>query len=486
MRSKTYMVDYWDTQVEVSIPEHIDVVVGEIENPPPLPNPEKAVREAIANPIASGPLSELAKKAGNGRVTIGFDDRAPRLRRLVMPIVIEELIKAGVKEENISLLLAGGNHCKWSWVEIRDGLGSEIFDRFSSAGTTSRLLPHDCHDPEGLIYMGESELGDYCEHNRLLADSDLFIYLGTVFALNWGGMTGSGVVIGLASARSMISTHGSRVVCHPDSQHGNHRTQLFRAHKQAIHKQIEKFTGKRIFYVDVVPGGERMDEIAAVFAGYSPEINEPTWELTEKLFQLEVPQVDIFIVGIARNAFYGETTNPLIALQAACSPIVNWINKPVLRDGGVIIALTACDGTIDERTHPAYPEVKQLWRRCFSSKELAMYEEEFLHREDLIFRYQHCHAFAPLHAFWLFYESQYALDTASKVIFAGVPGMGNPLPEVAVRGTGAPGVVRDIGCVPAKDFDHAWKLAEQIVGKNPKVLLCPRYWTRAKPQFVVK
>ena len=57
---------------------------------------------------------------------------------------------------------------------------------------------------------------------------------------------------------------------------------LYRKHKEVIMKQIEKSTGKRVFYVDAVLGtGTQM---AGVFAGYSPEINEPTWALAEKLY----------------------------------------------------------------------------------------------------------------------------------------------------------------------------------------------------------
>jgi len=482
--SKTIQADYWDRKIDIDVPG--DTLIGEIPNPPALQDPEKAIREAIAKPIGAPPLAELAKKARNGRVTIGFDDpsRPGKPRQMIIPILVEELLKAGVKEENIYLLCGSGNHCKWTPLQLRACLGADLYDRFAPAGSASRINNHDCHDDENLVYMGTSALGDYVEYNRALQDSDLFIYTGTVVVSNWGGMTGTGVIIGFPSTRSMTSTHGFPVVGHPDSCHGNQHTMLYRAHKEAVMAQIEKFTGKRVFYVDVVPTAGGVP--AGVFAGYSPEINEPTWKFAESIYHMEVPQADVLIYGVPRYSLYGETSNPLIALAAACAPVRMWVNKPLLREGGVVIALAHCDGTIDERSHPSYAEILDLYRNCFSMRELSIYEEEFRHREDLIFKYRHAYAYAPVHGFWLMYESEYALNQANKIIMAGVPGMDNPLAQVQVSGTGGPGSARDVGCTPARDFKEAMKIAEKVVGKNPRIMACPSFWTRIRPRFHVK
>jgi len=482
--SKTIQADYWDRKIDIEVPG--DTLIGEIPNPPALQDTEKAVREAIAKPIGAPPLAELAKKARNGKVTIGFDDpsRPGKPRQMIIPILVEELLKAGVKEENIYLLCGSGNHCKWTPLQLRAYLGADLYDRFAPAGSASRVINHDCHDADNLVYMGTSALGDYVEYNRALQDSDLFIYTGTVVVSNWGGMTGTGVIIGFPSTRSMTSTHGFPVVGHPDSCHGNQHTMLYRAHKEAVMAQIEKFTGKRVFYVDVVPTAGGVP--AGVFAGYSPEINEPTWKFAESIYHMEVPQADVRIYGVPRYSLYGETSNPLIALAAACAPVRMWVNKPLLREGGVVIALAHCDGTIDERSHPSYVEILDLYRNCFSMRELSVYEEEFRHREDLIFKYRHAYAYAPVHGFWLMYESEYALNQANKIIMAGVPGMDNPLAQVQVSGTGGPGAVRDVGCTPARDFKDAMKIAEKIVGKNPRIMACPSFWTRIRPRFFVK
>ena len=483
-KNKEITADYWDKKISISVPE--DTVIPVVPDPPLLKEPAAAVRAVLENPVGAPPLFELAKKAKGGKVVIGHDDltRPALPRKIIISVIMDILNKAGIQDENVFLLSGNGNHCKWPDTHFRSYFGDEIYNRFRPLGSASRILNHDCHDPSCLKYMGVSERGDYVEYNSLLDEADLFIYCGTVIPSNWGGMTGTGVIIGMPSARSMISTHGFPVVGHEESCHGDHRTMLYRKHKEAIMAHIERATGKRVFYVDSVLG--KGAQLAGVFAGYSPEINEPTWALTEKLYTLEVPQADVFILGVPRFALYGETSNPIISLAAVCAPPRIWTNNHLLREGGVVIGLVRCTGHIDENAHASYPEVLDLYRSCHSAYELMKHEEEFLNRDDLIFQYQFCYSYAPIHPFWLFYESQYILDRASKVIFAGAPGTETFLAPPQVEGIGGPGAVRDIGCVPAANFEEAWKMAEKTVGKNPTVVACPQFWTTVRPHFYVK
>jgi nickel-dependent lactate racemase len=483
-KKKELRMDYWDKKIPISVPQ--DTIVPEVSVFPTYKDPLAEVKKALDTPFGAPPLYELAKNGKGGKVVIAHDDPSrPALpRRIIIALIMEILNEAGINDENVFLLSAGGNHPKWPDTHLKNYYGNEIYNRFRPLGSHSRILSHDCHDLSGLKYMGISELGDYVEFNILLEEADLFIYCGQIIPNNWGGYTGTGVVGGLGSARSIVSTHGFPVVNHKESCHGDPEKMLYRNHKQAIMAQIEKATGKRVFYVDAILGEGA--EIAHVFAGYSPELNEPTWDTCDNLFTVEVPQADVFIVGLPRFVTYGETSNPLISLAFACTPPRIWRNKHLLRDGGVVIALTRCTGLMDSRAHPSYSEVLQLYRGCHSCRDLMKYEEEFLHREDLIFKYRFCHGYAPLHPFWLLYESEYILNRASKVIFAGVPSteVHNAPPQV--EGPGGPGAVRDMGCIPTVNFDDAWKMAEKIVGKNPVVVACPDFWsTPFRPLFHV-
>jgi len=132
--------------------------------------------------------------------------------------------------------------------------------------------------------------------------------------------------------------------------------------------------------------------------------------------------------------------------------------------------LTHCDGRIDERLRPSDREVIELFGKCYSAKELYDYEEEFIYRPDYLEKYRHGHAYHPVHPFWLFYECQYMMDHASKIIFAGAEN---------------PDAVRRMGCTAARDFDEAWKMAEKVVGHRPKTLIFPNFWSKMRMLFDV-
>jgi nickel-dependent lactate racemase len=457
---KKVMMDYGDTGVEIEVPENAFIVTR--KDPPSLPNPHEEFLKAINNPIGMPPISELVTKGS--RITIAFDapPRSGIPRRLAISVILKELAKVGIPDRNVTLICAAGTQRKRTADELREYLGGEIFSRF----WPFRLKGHDCS--QDLAYLGESELGDFVEYNSAVADSDALFYLGTVVPVNWGGFTGTGVVIGLGSSRS-IESHHTEVIAHPESCHGDPRTMLYMKHKLAINSQIERATGKKIFYVDAATNAK--GEVCAVFAGHCPEILEPEWSQAETFFRVPVQQADVLIMGLPLKEIYGPTHNPLLALTYAAMAFRTWVNKPLIRKGGVVIILAKCNGTIDERLRPSDSEVIKLFGTCFSALDLKDFKEEFLTREDFIYRYRHCNAFHPIHPIWLFYEDQYLLDHPGKVIFAG---------EVN------PSAIRQLGCTPARDFGQAWNMAMDIVGNNPNVLVVPHYFTRDRVQFFVE
>lgn len=464
MKTKRVLADFGERQVEIDVPEQ--AVVVEFQDPPLLPDPTVAARKALAEPCGSPPLRDLAKPGM--RVAIGFDNptRPGLPSQIILPIVVNELMSAGVKEQDILFICANANHRKWTRAELAAHLGSEIFDRFWGAG---QIVNHDASDPFQLRFLGVSKGGGYVEHNRNFVEADLMIYQGNISATYWGGYTGMGVVVGLGSARSISSHHAHHVMAHPDSCTGDHITSLYRNLKAEIHTHIEKATGKRIFYINGVGGIK--GRLAGVFAGYSPEVDEPAWKMADTFCRYPVPQADVMIIGLPQRLPYEDYHNHLVAAVGALVPSRLWLNRPVLREGGVIIGLSPCAGRINPRKYPSYQDVIDLYARYDNIASLSEHEDEFSHNPEYLGKYTYGYGYHPLHAFWLFYQSEYTLTRAG---------------AIAMAGTTNPGAFRTLGITPTADFDRAWKVATKLVGRNPVTVVVPTFYSRRLFKFDVQ
>jgi nickel-dependent lactate racemase len=342
-------------------------------------------------------------------------------------------------------------------------LGAEIFNRFWPTG---QIINHDCADDRELIYYGVTDGGRYVEMNRRYYECDLLIYQGNVASQAWKSYTGTGAVVGLASTRSIASHHSYHGIPEPGQKK---RSKRHASVKEEMTSYLDEVTGKPVFYINAVNGSK--GKIAGIFAGYAQEVKEPAWKLAERNFHKPVPQADVLIVGLPGAYSYGSADNTLIATVGALVPPRFSPDQPVLRDGGVVIAVSPTGGAINERMFPSYPEAIQLYRNYFSVREMVDHEADFANRPDYLHLYTHAYAYPAIHAFWLFYENEYTLQRASRVIMAG---------------TSNPGAFRDVGILPAKDFSEAWKIATKYVGEDPVTVVAPTFWSKPRIKFDVK
>ena len=460
-RTKSVTADFGNKQIQIEVPNHATVV--EFQDPEFLEDPKGAVLDALNNPVASPPLVELA---GPGKtVAIGFDDptRPPLPWQIILPIVIDQLIKAGVLKRDIVLICANGAHRKWTAEELRRYLGDNIFNQFWS---TDQIINHDCDNPDELTYLGTTERGGYIEHNRRFLEADLQIYVGTVSATYVGGYSGTGAVTGLASANSLASHHAHRFWHHPKSTTGDHRTMMYRGMKAEVHDVMEEKLNKRIFYVNSVVGvGGKM---AGVYAGYSPEIEPVCWKLADTFSLYPAPQADVMVIGMKHWFAYGESDNTMIAAVGCLNPPRIWLNEPILREGGVVVGLNPSTGQIDPQMYPSYQEVIDLYDRHHDISDLTEHELEISSKKAYVDSYRNGYSYHPRHPFWLMYIGHYTLQRAAAVIMAG---------------TKNPGAFRQLGITPAKDFDHAWKTATKIVGDEPVTVVAPTFWSKRQFKF---
>jgi lactate racemase len=487
-------IDYGrETPWQIDVPDEAVIVENTEESriPAGLADIPGAVRAAIRNPLGARPLADQVNSTS--KVTMILNDWMG-ISVHAVPVVLEELLGAGVNERNINMVIAGGLHPKVTREELyltKVGqdvkppypspfhiLPPDIIDRFWPTGfASSRIRPHDAADREHLVNLGTTDMGDLVEMNDCVVESDVLIYMSgwTGLPSIWGGYLGGGqgVTVGIGSDRSIMTHHSHRIHEHPDSMASDVHKQLFMKHKESVAAFVEEATGKKIFYIE--GSLNTRFEFAQVVAGDGAAIRPPIFELADNEKIVEIPeQVDIFVSGAAHwGIFYDTCNNPLMSLVQINSRIREYVGQvPPLREGGVAILVTPCDGTIDERFRPSDREMLQLFNQLgHDPAKLEDYEEEYLNREDLIAKYRFSNGAHPLHPFPVFYENSFILNQASMIIFAGARDIeGSQL----------------VGARAVPTWEDAWALATKVTGRDPSVMVTPNVGARTPLLWKVK
>jgi nickel-dependent lactate racemase len=297
--------EYGQGLMEADLPDSTGVFIpGEtVPDPPHLENPEPATREAILNPMGMPPISELIKHGS--KVTIifpdfvkgGFQDNSHR--KISIPIIIEECLKAGVEKKDITLICSNGLHRKDTKDEIRSILGEKVFNDF---WWTHQIVNHDSEDWDNLIDLGYDELGDHVIMNKQVFESDLAVLIGHTLGNPYGGYSG-----GYKHCATGI-THWKCIAAHhvPDVMHRDDftpvtSTSLMRQKFDAIGQHMEKCMGKRFFMCDAVLNTTQRQ--IAVFAGYGKDMQPKSWEIADQ--RTYVPwaekKYDIMIFGMPQK-----------------------------------------------------------------------------------------------------------------------------------------------------------------------------------------
>ena len=460
------IMDYGDGNITVELPDSATVVeYGKTYVDPPGIDPVEATKKALENPHGFAPLKELG---GPGKkVVIGFPDRVkggvgPKAhRRVAIPLILEALLSAGTKLENITLVCCIGLHRmntleEWYWY-----LGKEIVDQF----WPGRLVNHDAEAVD-LVDLGQDTMGNSVQCNKLFADADLAIVVGHCAGNPYGGYSGGYkmIVTGMSGASSIASHHCPKTMYREDWLGGG-VGQHMRTQFDSIGKAMEAGIGKKFFGVDAVLN--QHSEILAVEAGDLGQLQEKCWPVADKRTNVTLDMTepaDVLIMGVPRNFHYGPGmgTNPILMSLAIGVQMSRCWNA--FRPGGVIIATSVCDGWFNDSWFPSYEKTYDALQKFNTPGEfLASPECEAIHRDyDYLFSYSNFNTYHPFHAM--------SMTTGGSVpnLYAS---------SVYVVGAKEPQYARGMGFKPVATFDQAMKDAARYVGKNPKVLCTPRCFT---------
>jgi len=303
----------------------MEVTVAESRQVDPVAEPVQAIQDALANPIGSAQLRELAQPGD--RVCLVFTDSTRSCPdHLLVPALLAELEAGGVKDENITLLCGTGMHRPSTHEEKITKLGAGIVARY-------RVLDNEAQNASTLVDLGTTSNGVPVQAHRVAVEADLVLATGIVEPHQYAGYSGGSKTLAIGAAGELLiaHTHGPAFVDHPG-------TRLGRVDGNPFHEAIAE-AARRVglhFILNVVLDGDK--RILRVRAG-DPELAfRDLVAFGKSVYEVAIPkQVDIAIGGVG----FPKDSN---LYQASRAPSYLFFAPiPVVRQGGYFIIPARCE-----------------------------------------------------------------------------------------------------------------------------------------------
>jgi hypothetical protein len=467
-------------------------------------DPDGAIVDALEHPLGDADPLPAQLHAGM-RLTIAFDDvslplppmRRPDNRQRVIEAVLDMAATAGV--DDVVLICALALHRRMTEAELRHAVGDRVYDAFAPNGL---LLQHDAEDPDGLVYIGETDRGEEVEINRRAAESDLLVYVNINLVAMDGGH--KSVATGLASYRSLRHHHNVATMRHSRSFMDQHHSELHSSNWRM--GRLIAASGVKVFQIETTlnndsfpsqmaflqkrewewsardrgtylattralrMGSERINRSAfqsvkapyALTGVYAGEVEAVHAATTETVWRQQlVPvegQTDVAVFGLPHICPYNVNSimNPILVMCMGLGYLFNmYRGRPIVREGGVAILSHPTPWAFHPVHHPSYIDFfEEVLAETTDPIEIEKtYEDRFAHDEWYRHLYRTGHAYHGVHPFYMWYWGAHALEHLGSVIIVG----------------GDTGAVRRLGFKPASTLDDALEMASDTVGPAPTI-----------------
>lgn len=298
----------------------------DIADAPALPDMEAAARRAIETPIGlTQNLYEIVQPDETVAILVSDAFRRTGIER-ILPTLLEGLNGAGVRNEDVVFVFATGTHRAPNEPEKARILGREVYERFRH-----RLLVHDPHDEDNLLYVGTTTRGTPVRVNRRVQDCDRVIATGTVVLHYFGGYGGGrkSILPGISSAESIAHNHALNLDPKEDRLNPAVRIGCLDGNPVAEDMlEAAQFT-KVDYLINTVLN--RHGEIAAIFAGELDATHRVAAQYAHNLFAVSIKrQADLVIAAADNPKNFIQSHKALFNAYQAAKP------------NGRIVLLTPC------------------------------------------------------------------------------------------------------------------------------------------------
>ncbi len=319
-------IPYVDQIMEVDIPEKNLIFDLSPRDVPLVKEYGEAIRKALANPIGTPPLYELVRP-GQKVIIISDDNTRVTPTKQIVPLLLDELNKAGVPDSDVKVIISSGTHRPMTEAEIDEKYGEPVLSR-------APVLPHKYKEPDNLVDYGSTERGTRILVNRQVIEADVRIAVGNIIPHHpsgWGGGA-KAVLPGVAGEETVAQMHflGSR---YPAL--GKIDTPM--------RQEMEDFAQKigLDFIVNTILN--RQGQLVDVVAGHFIDAHRVGVEKSKEVYGLSIPELADMTISstspIDFDFFQGDK-----GITSA---------EPATRIGGEVVLVAGCL----EGISPAHPEL---------------------------------------------------------------------------------------------------------------------------------
>ncbi len=326
-------------KLSLEIPERNLLGVLDAKSVSGTGNPVKVVMDAVSKPIGTPPLTEIAEAGQKAAIVVDDHTRGLPCAILVNPL-LDQLLAAGVQEEDVTIIFGTGTHRATTPEEQRQLLSDVSCHKH-------RMIVHDC-DANDQVHVGKTSYDTEVDINRIFYDADLHLLTGDIGYHYYAGFGGGrkSILPAVSSRKTINKNHG--MLTHPKAITGN-------LEGNPIH--LDMIEAARLARVDFIVNFVRntQKEIVAAFAGDL----EKAWIQGTKLVDQygRVPIKERADIVIASSGFPKD-----IDLYQAYKATDNALHA--VKKGGIIINLLECREGIGHKVFEQwahdYPTLEDL------------------------------------------------------------------------------------------------------------------------------
>ncbi|MHC4712155.1 MAG: nickel-dependent lactate racemase family protein [Planctomycetota bacterium] len=229
MAAAVFEIPYGKGTVSFTAPGGVTAEVLKSKGTAALAEPTAAVEAALADPLGTRALRELAHGCKTAVVVIS-DITRPVPNALILPPLLCEIEAGGVPREGITLLIGTGTHRHAPPDEIRQLVGASTAAKY-------RVVNHDCRRGNmrvGAVHSPLTGAAIPVFLDRLYVRADLRVVTGLVEPHIFCGYSGGrkALLPGIAALTSIRRWHGPELIGHPRSTPGTVKGNL--AHRLSL------------------------------------------------------------------------------------------------------------------------------------------------------------------------------------------------------------------------------------------------------------